>query len=247
MTTPREPSKSGATGAAAPRRGAFRLSSLERPARHLTVAKVESGAPFAFFAGQFARVRFDGERARDLSIASRPGARILEFHIRDLPRHGASLFERLTPGMAVGVEGPFGTGYLREEFQGPILLIAGGSGIAPVKSIVETALAKGMRQPIHLYFGVRDEPDLYLESHFEQLARAHSNLRFVPVLSAEGAGARRRGLVGAAAAADFADLSGFKAYVFGPPPMVRETVTALRALGIAARDIHGDEPADPAP
>ena len=245
MATRRDHPKPGATEEAAPRE--FRVVSLNQPARHLTVARLETDAPFAFFAGQFAKVQFENVPPRDLSIASRPGHRILEFHIRDLPHRGPSLFERVTPGARAVVSGPFGGGYLRAAHSGPILLVAGGSGIAPIKSIVETALETGMRQPIHLYFGVRDEPDLYLEAHFEELARLHSNLCFVPVLSHSERHVRRRGLVGEAVAADFAALAGFKAYVFGPPAMVRATVHALQQLGIEITDVHTDEPLDPVP
>ena len=116
------------------------------------------------------------------------------------------------------------------------------AGVNTVKSIIETALKRGMTQPIHFYFGVRDEPDLYLESHFEELARTHKNLRFVPVLSeAANPRARRTGLVGEAVAADLPQLGGFKAYVFGPPPMVKSTVEMITALGIDPADIHTDD------
>jgi len=178
----------------------FRIASLDQPARHLTRARLESDEPFPFFAGQFVRVGFDGLHPRDLSIASKPGERFLEFHIRDIGRQGTrqgeSLFARLRAGMPAGVEGPFGCGYLREEHAGPMLLVAGGSGIAPAKSIAETALAKGMRQPIHLYFGVRDESDLYLGPHFHELARGHANFNFVPVLSHSESNHHRRGMAG---------------------------------------------------
>ena len=142
------------------------------------------------------------------------------------------------------MEGPFGGGYLREDHTGPMLLVAGGSGIAPVKSIAETALAMGMKQPLHLYYGVRDESELYLGPHFLELTRAHANFKFVPVLSHSESTRARRGMVGEAVALDFTALQGFKAYVFGPPPMVRATLQALRARGLAAQDIHADEPAD---
>lgn len=222
----------------------YRIAALEQPARHLTVARLEAPgeAPLTFLAGQFVRVGFDGLPPKDLSIANRPGEGWLEFHIRDLPRREGRLFERLAAGMNVRVEGPFGSGFLRESFAGPILLVAGGSGIAPIKSIAETALAKGMRQPIHLYFGVRNEGDLYLESHFETLAEKHANLRFIPVLS-EGEGTRhRRGMVGEALGADFETLAGWKAYVFGPPMMVRATARILCERGMAVADIHSDDP-----
>ena len=78
--------------------------------------------------------------------------------------------EHLKVGDRCGSKGPSGTSYLRESHRGPIIAVAGGSGLAPIKSIVETALKKGMKQGIHLYFGVRDERDLYLEDHFKALA-----------------------------------------------------------------------------
>jgi len=229
---------------AASRPHRFRVTAVEQPALHLTLLRVEpvSGGAFAFRAGQYARVGFDGLRARNLSIACTPGGGSLEFLVRDRPHHDGNLFSRLKAGAMAEIEGPFGSGYLREDHAGPILAAAGGSGIAPVKSIVETALKKGMTQPIHFYFGVRDEPDLYLEAHFEELARKHKNLRFVPVLSeAANPRARRTGLVGEAVAADLPKLAGFKAYVFGPPAMVRSTVGMLRSLGVAAADIHTDD------
>jgi CDP-4-dehydro-6-deoxyglucose reductase/ferredoxin-NAD(P)+ reductase (naphthalene dioxygenase ferredoxin-specific) len=204
---------------------------------------IEAGGPFDFSAGQYARVSFAGQPPRDYSMANRPEEAVLEFHIRAMPGGGASRYvaERLAVGEAVRVEGPFGTSYLRERHSGPILAIAGGSGLAPIKSILETALSRGMRQPIHLYFGVRDERDLYLETHFAVLARAHANFRFVPVLSEpRGATVRRTGFVHEAVAADFADFDGCKAYLAGPPAMVEAASALLRARGMRREDIHAD-------
>lgn len=238
--------QAGANTGEAPRLRLYRIARIEQPAHHLTLARLEAAdqAPLSFFAGQFVRVGFDGFKAKDLSIANCPGEPWLEFHIRDLPHREGRLIERLTAGMSARVEGPFGKGFWREGFSGPTLLVAGGSGIAPIKSIVETALRKGAREPIHLYFGVRNEADLYLESHFEMLARKHANLRFVPVLS-EGEGSRRRqGMVGEALSADFTALQGWKAYVFGPPVMVQTTTRVLCERGVAIADIHTDDPAE---
>ena len=95
--------------------------------------------------------------------------------------------------MRCQVRGPGGTAYLRVKHTGPILAIAGGSGLAPIKSIVETALYERLTQPIHMYFGVRDERDLYLEHHFQTLAFQYPNFRFTPVLSEpQGSTQRRR-------------------------------------------------------
>ncbi|MBM3572241.1 MAG: oxidoreductase, partial [Alphaproteobacteria bacterium] len=124
---------------------------------------------------------------------------------------------------------------------GPIVAVAGGSGLAPIKSIVETALGRGMAQPISLYFGVRAERDLYLGDHFMALASRHRNFRFVPVLSEpDGATARRVGLVSDAVCADFADLDGCKVYAAGPPVMVEAMTGAAVDRGARREDIHAD-------
>ena len=129
------------------------------------------------------------------------------------------------------------------NFVGPILAVAGGSGLAPIKSIVETALRRGMTQDIHLYAGARDEADVYLDRHFIDLAQRYPSLRYVTVLSAPEPGAattRRVGLVSDAVGEDFRNLQGFKAHVAGPLPMVAATVAVLRALGMRDSDIHAD-------
>lgn len=204
---------------------------------------VESGGPFDFSAGQYASLEFPGLPPRDYSMANRPDEATLEFHIRLLAGGAVTPYvsSRLRPGDTVTVSGPFGASYLREKHAGPILALAGGSGLAPIKSIVETALARGMRQPIHLYFGVRDERDLYLEDHFRTLAARHPNLAFVPVLSApSGPTQRRTGLLCDVVRQDFATLDGAKAYLAGPPAMVETAVAALTDLGVRRQDCHAD-------
>jgi Na+-transporting NADH:ubiquinone oxidoreductase subunit NqrF len=111
--------------------------------------------PFA--AGQYADIRFGPSPARSYSMANRPGDRELEFHIRRVPGGVASGYVHATlqPGERVALRAPLGSSHLRDEHSGPMLCIAGGSGLAPINSIVETALAHGMSQPIHVYFGAR--------------------------------------------------------------------------------------------
>ncbi len=124
---------------------------------------VEDGAPLTFSAGQYARVTFPAAPPRGYSMASWSGETELEFHIRRIPGGAATarIHARLKLGDQVAVDGPLGSSYLREKHAGPILCIAGGSGLAPIKSVVETPLAHGMKQPIHIYFGARTERDLY--------------------------------------------------------------------------------------
>ncbi|WP_341703979.1 2Fe-2S iron-sulfur cluster-binding protein [Ferrovibrio sp.] len=204
---------------------------------------IEAGGPFDFSAGQYAAVSFAGQPARDYSMASRPGSDSLEFHIRLVPGGKVSPFvlEGLKPGDRATVEGPRGISFLREHHTGPIIALAGGSGLAPVKAIVERALALGMQQPIHLYFGVRDERDLYLEDHFRALEKQHGNFTFTPVLSQpSGETARRTGFLADAVKADHADLDGARAYLCGPPVMVETCMTALTAAGLARECCHAD-------
>jgi len=148
------------------------------------LVRLERREGFAFWVDQYARLTIPGAPCRDYSMASRPDQPLLEFHIRRVPGGAAS--ERIAavakPGLGLELEGPLGAAFLREKHSGPILGIAGGSGLAPVKAIVETALASGFGQPIHVYLGVRAERDLYMTGLFAELAEAHANLRFLPVL-----------------------------------------------------------------
>lgn len=203
----------------------------------------ESGVPLSFSAGQYAQLSFPGAPTRDYSMANQPGERELEFHIRRIPNGAAS--ERVATRLAVGdkvtVRGPLGGAFLRHRHTGPILAIAGGSGMAPMKSIVETALNHGFRQPIHLYFGVRQERDLYLVDHFQTLCEHHPNLAFIPVLSQlERSAGYRTGMVTRAIAEDLQDLDGWQAYMAGPPAMTDSATPILLECGLQPEDLHVD-------
>ncbi|MFI5029896.1 MAG: 2Fe-2S iron-sulfur cluster-binding protein [Reyranellales bacterium] len=203
---------------------------------------IESGGPFDFSAGQFASVTFAGCAPRDYSMANVPGDPVLEFHVRRSVDGTVSAYvaETLKIGDSVRVEGPFGASYLRESHRGPIIAVAGGSGLAPIKSIVERALAQKLPQHIHLYFGVRTERDLYLHDHFAALAKKHDTLHFTPVLSEAANGAYRTGLVHEAVGRDFDELDGCKAYLAGPPVMVEAATKLFEQRGMRRIDIHAD-------
>jgi len=203
----------------------------------------EGGVPLAFSAGQYAQLSFPGAPSRDYSMANLPGQRELEFHIRRIPNGAAS--ERVASMLAVGdevtVRGPCGTAFLRHRHTGPILAIAGGSGMAPIKSIVETALNHGFRQPIHLYFGARQERDLYLTDHFWTVCEHHPNLTFIPVLSqVEQSLVYRTGTVAQAIAEDLQDLDGWQAYMAGPPAMADRVTPILLERGLQRDELHLD-------
>lgn len=216
------------------------VESVTHDIRRLLV-RLEQRERFVFKAGQYARLIVPGLPQRDYSMASRPDQPLLEFHIRKVC--GGATSERLAsmaaPGLHLDIEGPFGSAFLRENHKGPILGVAGGSGLAPVKSIVETALAGGSDRPIHIYFGARTEGDLYMTGRFAELAEEHASLRFTPVLSEGGTG-RRNGFVSDAVAADLDDLDGWKVYMAGPPAMIDAAGPMLVARGARNADIHAD-------
>src|SRR5690606_20098566 len=119
--------------------------------------EIESGGPFTFSAGQYAKLQFAfaPDAPRDYSMANAPFEPGLEFHVRVLPGGvSGQIRDRLRLGDAVRVSGPFGTSYLRERHAGAVLAVAGGTGLAPIRSIVRAALHAGLRDPIHLYLGV---------------------------------------------------------------------------------------------
>lgn len=205
----------------------------------LEIADRES---FRFAAGQYLSLSVPGAPARSYSMASRPDEELVELHIRAVPggRTSGLIHASLKQGHTVGIEGPGGSAYLREAHAGPIVALAGGSGLAPIKSIVETALLSGMTQPIHVYFGARTERDLYLVEHFRALEQRFANLTFIPALSQTASDRWRGGFVSDALAKDHSDLTGAKAYVAGPPAMVDAALAILGARGVVAADIHAD-------
>jgi CDP-4-dehydro-6-deoxyglucose reductase/ferredoxin-NAD(P)+ reductase (naphthalene dioxygenase ferredoxin-specific) len=223
---------------------AARVTGIEEATHDIRILRFEivDGGPFVFSAGQYAAIRFGDLPPRDYSMASRPDDPVLEFHVRRMRNEGASAYvaDALERGERVTLEGPLGDAWLRLDHPGRILGIAAGSGLAPLKSIVETALAAGLTQDIHLYFGAREERDLYLERHFLGLAARHRNFRYIPVLSSTATVGRRRGNPVEAVLADFTSLAGAKAYLAGPPTMVEETMTRLALRGLRADDMHAD-------
>jgi ferredoxin-NAD(P)+ reductase (naphthalene dioxygenase ferredoxin-specific) len=222
-----------------------RIVALERVAHDVVILRLEivAGGPFDFTPGQYAALRFGGLPERDFSMASLPGDPYLEFHVRCLPGGVASAYVASEARIDefVFVTGPFGNAYLREAHAGPILLAGGGTGLAPVLSIARAAIAASPARPIRLFFGARDERDVYANGALSALHDAGRDVRLEVVLSdPSGPTARRTGFLADALAADRADLDGYHAYLAGPPVMVDTCTAALVARGLAKRDIHAD-------
>jgi CDP-4-dehydro-6-deoxyglucose reductase/ferredoxin-NAD(P)+ reductase (naphthalene dioxygenase ferredoxin-specific) len=218
-----------------------------RPLTHdvrLVRLGLAGGARFDFLPGQYASLGFADLPARDFSFAQPSGGDTLEFFIRRVADGAVTgfVFDRLRLGDRVRVKGPYGTAYLREAHLGPILAVAGGSGLAPIRSIVRTALEHGFRQEIRLYFGVRSPRDLFMEEELAGLAESHSNLSFEVAYSEAEQPSARGGMLHEVLRRDFAaaGLASWRAYVAGPPLMVDAVARVLRAAGLPDDSCHVD-------
>ncbi|MBE1160290.1 2Fe-2S iron-sulfur cluster-binding protein [Dyella acidiphila] len=176
--------------------------------------------------GQYLDVLLDDGRRRPFSIANGPQADgVIELHVRHVLGGGFTSWvsDVLREGDTLPIEGPLGTFVPREDSERPMVFMAGGTGFAPVKAIVEHFLALGTRRAIEVYWGARNREDLYLQPLAEGWAAQAHRLRFHAVLSdpqqAQAAGIRA-GLVHEAVLHDQPDLAGHDVYMSGPPPMI---------------------------
>jgi ferredoxin-NAD(P)+ reductase (naphthalene dioxygenase ferredoxin-specific) len=219
------------------------VTNIERVTPHVTRIYAWPEYRVKFAAGQFAKLRFADLPARCYSMANRPDEEALEFHIRLLPegRVSAHVRTQLKVGDTIRIEGPFGRAHLYPEQTEPIIALAGGSGLAPIKSLVRTALHAGMDCDIHLFFSVRDEQDFYDEAELTALAAQHPNLHLTFLVSGAASGtARRKGALADVLHTDFEDCSGARLYVAGPPGMVDSVVAVAHDRGFTADRIHAD-------
>ncbi|WP_282607557.1 2Fe-2S iron-sulfur cluster-binding protein [Pelagibius sp. Alg239-R121] len=197
-----------------------------------------------FKAGQFVKLRFAGLPPRSYSMASLSGHNHLEFYIREIAdgRVSTHVARHLSIGDPVAIEGPYGAAYLRSSCTKVIIAAAGGSGLAPILAIAREATRNLMPCPLHLYFGVRRESDLFALSALAELAERNSRLSLHIVLSdqADGNTAFRTGFPNEAISLDFTDLSQAQVYSAGPPPMVSAVARTALALGAQTEHIYSD-------
>lgn len=204
-----------------------RVQGLDFVAPDVAVLKVKLPAsePFRFRAGQYIDFVLDGGRRRSFSIANAPAiGDHLELHIRriDGGSFTGHVFEHMKLRDILRFEGPLGSFGLGTG-KGPAVLIAGGTGFAPIKSMVEDLIASGQQRPLTLYWGSRTREGLYMDELARSWEQSLPGFRYVPVLSepspADG-WTGRTGLVHHAVMADLPDLSSYEAYACGSPAMI---------------------------
>ena len=197
-----------------------------------------------FQPGQYLDILLDGGRRRSFSIASPPhDSELLELHVRRVPGGGFTerLFGPLHAGALLRIEGPVGQ-FTYRQGSGPVLMIAGGTGFAPLKSmlrhILEGAADGKPTREIHLYWGARQPSDVYEEALVHDWTARYPQLHFTTVLSESGPG--RRGWVHEAVLADHPDLSAFEVYAAGPPAMVEAIRSTFPRQGLRPERLYFD-------
>ena len=207
-----------------------RVLSLQRAAADVMIVKLQLPANqnLQYRAGQFIEIILRDGARRSYSMANamhqlgNPPA--LELHLRHMAggQFTDHVFGHMRDKEILRIEGPFGSFFLREDSAKPIVLLASGTGMAPIKALIEHMQAKGITRPATLYWGCRRRADLYLHDWAESTAAAMPQLRYVPVLSEsfDEGWSGRTGLVHRAVIDDWPDLSAHQVYACGAPVMV---------------------------
>lgn len=212
--------------------------------------KLDEAMP-AYLAGQYAELLVPGliEKPRSYSFASAPEKELpghVSFYIRHVPNGEMTtwLHSESRVGQRVSVTGPYGSFWLRES-DAPMLCIAGGSGLAPIKALLEQVTGLGFKRPVTFVFGARTRNDLYcLDAMQEITAQSKGQFNFIPVLSQEPETSDWDGLRGNCTeilSSDNFDIPNSHAYLCGPPGMIDSAIAKLTSNGMSNENIYFDK------
>jgi CDP-4-dehydro-6-deoxyglucose reductase, E3 len=212
--------------------------------------KLPAAEEFSFRAGQYIDILLASGQRRSFSIASPPhDARPLELHVRQVAGGAFSerVFHEKLQGTLLQIEGPLGQFYYRDavgEAAPTMLLVGGGTGLAPLLSILRHILDSKIDRDMHLYWGVRAQRDLYAQARIHELLQGTARLKYIPVLSEPDPDWQgRRGLVHTAVAEDsgsLGDLARLEVYAAGPPAMIRALRDECALRGISPQRVYFD-------
>ena len=207
---------------------------------------VETPGPVNFHAGQyFEWVLPDIAPNRVYSVANAPDGGCIDFLVRIYPdgKVGSHIQQHFSVGGTFSIVGPFGHFTLSRNDWRPAVCVAGGTGLAPMLSVLSEAAANGDRRRFIFFFGARNREELCCLDQIEKLSRQLPSFAFVPVLSDEPAGSDwrgERGMVTDVLARRISDLFGLEAYLCGPPAMIDAALEVLDAAGVPPQDIRVD-------
>ncbi|MCW8963872.1 MAG: CDP-6-deoxy-delta-3,4-glucoseen reductase [Gammaproteobacteria bacterium] len=225
-----------------------RVASIEKLAEdvvHLKL-KIPAADRLQFLAGQYVDFILSDGRRRAFSLANPPHHdEYLEFQIRHVPGgyFTSIVFDELKEKALIRIEGPLGTFYLREDNDDPIIMMAGGTGMAPLRGMLLHIFDTGIDRPVHLFWGTRAKKDVYLQDEIDQWLADHPQLKFTAVLSDPEESDNWQGETGwvhEAVTRAYPDMSGYEVYMSGPPPMIYAAKDAFHAHGLPENKVFSD-------
>jgi CDP-4-dehydro-6-deoxyglucose reductase len=225
-----------------------RVQKMERVAEDVMVLslKLPANERLQFLAGQYIEFLLKDGKRRAFSIANAPhDDGLLQLHVRLIAggEFSAHVFGGMKEKDILRFQGPYGSFFLREDSAKPMILVAGGTGFAPIKALVEHAIHHGGTRPMEIYWGARNRAGLYLSDLPAAWAGEHRHIRYIPVLSdatAPDAWQGRSGLVHRAVLEDHADLSAYQVYACGAPAMIDAARTEFVACGLPPEEFFAD-------
>jgi CDP-4-dehydro-6-deoxyglucose reductase len=225
-----------------------RVQKIERLAADVIALqlKLPTNERLQFLAGQYIEILLKDGQRRAFSLANAPDDdELLELHIRRVPdgEYTGHVFNALKERDMLRFEGPHGSFFLREDSPKPMILLAGGTGFAPIKSLVEQAIHRKIERPMRFYWGSKDRAGLYLPDLPLRWAAENAHFEYVPVLSeptAADAWNGRTGLAHRAVLEDHPDLSAFQVYACGAPAMIEAARRDFTAQGLPEGEFYAD-------
>jgi len=208
--------------------------------------KLPSSERLQFMAGQYVEFLLKDGKRRAFSLANAPHAdSLLEIHLRLIPggQFTEYVFNEMPDKAILRIEAPFGSFYYRSDSEKPMVMVAGGTGFAPIKAIIEHMIHNDIKRKVTLYWGARALEDLYMPALPQAWAEAYANIEFIPVLSdalPEDNWQGRSGLVHQAVLDDFSDLSDVEVYCCGAPAMVEVAHASFAQAGLPEGAFYSD-------
>ena len=208
--------------------------------------KLPSTERLQFLAGQYIDILMKDGKERSFSLGNAPHEdEYLQLQIRyyDGGIFSEIVFKEMKEKALLRIKGPFGNFFLREDSERHSVFIAGGTGFAPVKGIIEHLIAKGDKRRVSLYWGVRAKRDLYMDELARSWAEEHDHIEYMPVLSEpmeEDNWKGKTGFVHEAILEDIKDFSDIDVYASGPPIMVQSVHKSFTELGLLEERLYSD-------
>ncbi|EGQ62390.1 CDP-6-deoxy-L-threo-D-glycero-4-hexulose-3-dehydrase reductase, putative, partial [Acidithiobacillus sp. GGI-221] len=206
--------------------------------------KIPTTERLQFLPGQYIDILLKDGGRRGFSLANIPGDdALLELHIKRVPGgvFTGHVFSAMKEKDILRFEGPLGTFFIRQESTRPLLMVATGTGFAPIKAMLESLFAQGSIRPIHFYWGVRHPEDFYYQDLLREWQARHDHFQVTRIVSRPDASwSGATGYVTTQVIHDFPDASTLDAYICGHPDMVFSLSAALQGAGLNPEHIYAD-------